>query len=433
MLATLALIAAAHGSLHFIDDDYPKALAIARAAHKPLFVDFWATWCHSCLSMQRFVMSDPGMKPVADEVVWASIETETEKNKPAVEQFPLDVWPTFLVVDPESEKVLGRWVGSASVKDLRAFVQEGVRAYRAKGAKPNAAEAAQREGDAARIKGDQKASAAAYARALELSKPGDPQRPERLALLANALRKVRTPEAARSCVQLALKELKNTGDSSIATDFLGFGQACAEQLPKGDAEGSKLLAASIDRLREVLAKKDAPLAADDRSDALANLAELLDQAGRHEEAVKTMQERAQLLETAAAAAPDATMASTFDPHRTDTYLYLNQAPKAEQLLAQREKEMPSDYNPPARLARVYLEEKKLPEAEAAVDRALAIMPRSQRRIGVLGLKAKILKAEGKPVDAVLREQLEVLRSLPAPQRNPEQEKKLEDQLKTAAR
>jgi tetratricopeptide (TPR) repeat protein len=183
----------------------------------------------------------------------------------------------------------------------------------------------------------------------------------------------------------------------------------------------------------VLAKKDAPLAADDRSDALANLAELLDQAGRHEEAVRTMQERAQLLENAAAAAPDATMASTFDPHRTDTYLYLNQAPKAEQLLAQREKEMPSDYNPPARLARVYLEEKKLPQAEAAVDRALAIMPRSQRRIGILALKARILKAAGKPVDAVLREQLEVLRSLPSPQRNPEQEAKLEQQLKTAAR
>jgi len=433
MLATLALIAAAHGSLHFIDDDYPKALAVARAAHKPLFVDFWATWCHSCLSMQRFVMSDPGMKPVADEVVWASIETETQKNRPAVEQFPLDVWPTFLVVDPESESVLGRWLGSASVKDLRAFVQEGVRAYRARGAKPEAAEAAQREGDAARIKGDQEASAAAYARALELSKPGDPQRPERLALLANALRKARTPEAARSCVQLALKELKNTGDSSIATDFLGFGQACAEQLPNGDAEGKKLVAASIDRLREVLAKKDAPLAADDRSDALANLAELLDQAGRHEEAVRTMQERARLLEKAAAAAPDATMASTFDPHRTDTYLYLNRAPKAEQLLAQRENEMPSDYNPPARLARVYLVEKKLPEAEAAVDRALAKMPRSQRRIGILGLKAQILKAEGKPVDAVLREQLDVLRSLPSPQRNPEQEAKLEQQLKTAAR
>ena len=433
MLATLALLAAAHGSLQFIDDDYPKAIATARAEHKPLFVDLWATWCHSCLSMQRYVMSDPGMKPVADEVVWSAIETETEKNKPVVEQFPLDAWPTFLIVDPESEKVLGRWLGSASVQDLRAFVQEGVRAYRAGGKKPDAAEAAQRKGDAARNKGDQKTSAAAYARALQLSKPGDAQRPERLLLLANALRRMRTPDAARSCVRLVLKEMRETGDSSLATDFLVHGQGCAEQLPKDDAQAKKLREASIDRLREVLAKKDAPLATDDRSDALANLADLLDEAGRHDEAVKTMEERAALLEQAAAAAPDATMASTFDAHRVDTYIYLNQVPKAERLLVRREREIPSDYNVPARLARVYFEEKKLPEAEAEIDRALAMMPRSQRRIGILGLKAKILKAAGKPVDHVVREQLDVLRSLPQPQRSPEQEKKLEEQLKTAAR
>ena len=96
----LALVAALHGSLKFIDDDYPKALATARAQHKPLFVDFWATWCHSCLSMQRYVLADPAMKPLADEVVWASIETETEKNKPVVEMYPLDGWPTFLLIDP---------------------------------------------------------------------------------------------------------------------------------------------------------------------------------------------------------------------------------------------------------------------------------------------------------------------------------------------
>ena len=66
MLSALLLVAAVHGPLTFIEDDHPKALATARAAQKLLFIDFWATWCHSCLSMQRFVLSDAGMKPIAD-------------------------------------------------------------------------------------------------------------------------------------------------------------------------------------------------------------------------------------------------------------------------------------------------------------------------------------------------------------------------------
>ena len=97
----------------------------------------------------------------------------------------------------------------------------------------------------------------------------------------------------------------------------------------------------------------------------------------------------------------------------------------------REKEMPADYNPPARLARVLLEEGKQAEAEQAVNRALAKMTRGNRRIAVLGLKAKILSAEGKPVQPVLREQLEVMRSLPQTQRNPETEATLEQQLASA--
>jgi tetratricopeptide (TPR) repeat protein len=234
-------------------------------------------------------------------------------------------------------------------------------------------------------------------------------------------------------VRTGLAEARHTPDSALGVDFQSYAFDCARQLPKGDPDGIRVHQLAMARLQEILAKPDAPLAADDRSDALANLAEMLDVAGKHAEAVSAMEERAQVLESAAAAAPDATLASTFDAHRADTYLYLKQPRKAEQLLARREKEMPQDYNPPARLARVLFEEKKLPQAEAAVDRALAKMERGQRRVGILALKSKILQAQGKSTSAVLREQLDVLRSLPNTQRKPAQEAELESRLRTAKR
>src|SRR6266404_8449479 len=216
MLPALLLVAAVHGPLTFIEDDHPKALATARAAQKLLFIDFWATWCHSCLSMQRFVLSDAGMKPIADALVWSSVETERATNKAAVEKYPVDAWPTFLIVDPDTEAVIGRFLGSGTVQDMRAFVQDGVRAYAAKGKPADPAWAAQREADAARNRGDLKAAADAYGRAVQLSKPDDPQRPERLNLYMSALLKTKD---FRTCVQTGLRESRNVPESAVGADF----------------------------------------------------------------------------------------------------------------------------------------------------------------------------------------------------------------------
>jgi hypothetical protein len=42
LLSALALAAAAH--LPFIEDDYARALATARAQNKPIFIEAWAPW-----------------------------------------------------------------------------------------------------------------------------------------------------------------------------------------------------------------------------------------------------------------------------------------------------------------------------------------------------------------------------------------------------
>ena len=429
-LIVAAAVAANASGIEFVEDDYGAALAQARKEHKPVLVDTWASWCHTCLSMKRFVFPDAGLRPVKDAVVWLSIDSENPKNNAFLDRFPLDAWPTFLVIEPRSERVVGRWIGAATVNDFRSFVQDGARVA-AGNEKLDAAMAELHKGYEARAKGDFAGAAAAYRKALQLTKKDDPARPERLVLLSMAMARSHAPEAARECVQLGLREMDHTGDSSIATDFLAATGACAERLPSGDANAEQLREKSIARLQRLVADAKAPLSVDDRSDAQASLMELFDKSHRHPDAVAVARDRARLLEEAAAAAPDATMASTFDAHRTDTYLYLKEPAKAEELLASREKQMPDDYNPPARLARVLLEERKLPEAEAAVDRALAKMTRGQRRLGILSLKARILEKQGKPSAAVVQEQLDVLRELPRTQRSPEMEAQLQKKLAEA--
>lgn len=63
------------------------------------------------------------------------------------------------------------------------------------------------------------------------------------------------------------------------------------------------------------------------------------------------------------------------------------------MLTLSERDFPGDYNPPARLARVLVETKRLDEADEAADRAIARVygPRATR---VLALKADIAKARG---------------------------------------
>ena len=442
LLASVALAAASARpeGLRFLEDDYAGAVARAKSEHKPIVSDTWATWCHTCLSMKRYVFPDPGLRPVRDAAVYLSVDSENPKNKDFLDKFPLDAWPTFLVIDPEDGSVLGRWVGSATPNEFRSFVQQGVDAMRGKD-KTSPAEAEMRKGYEARSRRDFTAAAAAYGKALELTAAGDPARPERLVLLASALQHEKNEEANRKCVALGLAEMNATGISAVATDFAAVVSSCAEALPKGDAQAAQLKREGQRRIETLLRDPSAPLSVDDRSDAMASLVELYDDASRHDEALAMARKRVALLEGAAKKAPDHTMASTFDAHRVDAYLYLGEPKKAETLLSAREKEMSSDYNPPARLARVYFEEKKLAEAEKAVDRALAKMTRGQRQISILGLKAKILAAEGKPTGDVVQEQLSIFRELPKTQQNPDTERSLKKALaeaekqagKTAAR
>src|SRR4051794_25206289 len=80
-------------SLPFIEDDFAEARRQAAASGRPLVIDAWAPWCHTCLSMRNFVFTDPLLNPIAQRFVFLAIDTEQPGNRDFVARYPISSWP----------------------------------------------------------------------------------------------------------------------------------------------------------------------------------------------------------------------------------------------------------------------------------------------------------------------------------------------------
>src|SRR5262245_57560515 len=110
-LPLLGLLAVSAEPLPWVHDDWAAAKKQAIAEKKLVAVDVWATWCHTCLSMKNYILKEPPLAKVAKQHVWLSLDYDLEKNAAFFTRFPIGVFPTFLVVDPEREEIVARWPG----------------------------------------------------------------------------------------------------------------------------------------------------------------------------------------------------------------------------------------------------------------------------------------------------------------------------------
>ncbi len=405
------LFAHAEGQLRWIADDYAGALACAQSKQLPLVVDLWAPWCHTCLSMQTTVFTDPSFATERDKFVFVALDTDREANAAALGKLAISAWPTYYVLD-DGEHVRARLVGSSSVPQFHAFLAAGT----ARGAGPEEqlvlAEQALAVKDLDHA--DQLFDAAFAALPMTFAR-----RPE--ALGAWILTKLKRKDFMR-CGKLALDEAKHTGNAAVASDFLGTATACADELAKSPA--NKELVASlrelaIDRWMHLLGDPAAQLSVDDRSDAMASLRETLDAVGKHGEAKAIAEEQRTLLDATAAKAPSALAAMTYNWPRAEVYVYLGKPLDLVPALEKSAKDLPHEYDPLARLGWLYWKAGKLPEAAKATDGALALVygPRKGR---VLSLRADIAAAAKDPAQRGFREQaVKLFESLPASQQNPD--------------
>jgi thiol-disulfide isomerase/thioredoxin len=49
-------------------EDFDAGMAKAKAEGKAVLVDAWAPWCHTCLSMQNYVLNDPSLASLGERV-----------------------------------------------------------------------------------------------------------------------------------------------------------------------------------------------------------------------------------------------------------------------------------------------------------------------------------------------------------------------------
>ncbi|MEN9800175.1 MAG: hypothetical protein RL653_3872 [Pseudomonadota bacterium] len=372
-------------ALPFIEDDFPRALALSRERGKPVFVDAWAPWCHSCRSLKELVLKDPALARHADRFVWLSVDTEREVNAAFLERHPVQSWPTLFVLSPGSGEPVLTWVGTATVAQLEKLFDDAERALSAGG---DGLEAELAAADRAAAAGDRAKAADALARLLHVAPADWNRRGRALESLATALYTLADPERCARAVRTYAPGLERGPSFANA---VAMGLSCAESAPPESAWRAEAL-----RELEPLGWQAVGLPsvlADDRSGLYELLCGLRSEAGDAAGAHGCASTWLGFLEREAAATNTPAERAVFDAHRVLAALALGEPQRAVPALLQSEAALPGDYNAPARLALLYRAQKRYPESLAASDRALATVY-GPRRFGVMEQKAKTLAESG---------------------------------------
>jgi tetratricopeptide (TPR) repeat protein len=364
--------------------------------------------------MRAFVFTDPALTSKAGQFVWLELNVDDERNAAHRERLSLEALPTFYVLNPADESVVMRRVDGMSVGEMVAFLDEARVA--ATGPAPSSpVEAALLKADRLNGEGKKAEAAAAYREALDQAPAAWP--PYGRAVVALLFIQQMLDENGQ-CLALAREALPRLSGAPQSVMTARSGLDCALGLKKDDPARAAAIAEMEKATRRTLEPPGVGAAADDVSTSYLSLIQARKDAGDAAGATKDAEAWAAFLEAQAKAAQTPEQRAVFDSHRLSAYMELKQPERAIPMLQESEKDLPDDYNPPARLAVAYLQMQKPDEALAASNRALPKVS-GPRRLSVLQTRASIFEKRGDAAAAreALEQALAYAESLPAGQRS----------------
>jgi thiol-disulfide isomerase/thioredoxin len=366
----------------FIDDDFAQALLQGKEKNRPIFVETWAPWCHSCRSMRANVFTDKSLERYAGRFVWLSVNTEDSKNAAFLAKHPITSLPTLLILSPSWDKIIMRYIGSTTLAQLEKML-DGV-SIKILSEPENLV----RSADKFAAAGEHSKAANLYVSAIKSA----PKSWRSLGPVSESLLfSLSSAKEYERCSTEALNLYPPIKQTRSGANVAAEGLDCAVSIDEKNPQRSTLIGALEKIAREALSDPKIDLSGDDRSGIYMTLVSGRD-ALKDEKGAKTLRtEWMEFLEKAAKEARTPEQREVYDSHRLSAYMELGTPENAVPMLEQSERDFPEDYNPPARLAIAYLALKEYSKALAASDRALA-RAYGPRKIAILSKRADIYLA-----------------------------------------
>jgi protein disulfide-isomerase len=110
--------------------NYTTALAEAKRTGKPVFIDFYTTWCGPCKFLDEVTYKDA--KFVAESKNWIMVKIDAEKNKTNVQlaqKFKVEGYPTMVFLKPngkEADRAVGGYPASMLVPKMEKAAEKAL-------------------------------------------------------------------------------------------------------------------------------------------------------------------------------------------------------------------------------------------------------------------------------------------------------------------